>query len=51
MRRIVIAVAFVAMLLVLDAAVNDFRFTTSFWNEVREFGRLFNRFVAHGLSQ
>lgn len=50
MKRIVIAVAFVVFLMALDAFANDFRFTSTFWGELKEFGRLFNMFVTRNLS-
>jgi hypothetical protein len=50
MRRVVAIAAFIAMLLVIDGVANDFRFTSTFFLELREFGRLLNRFVGHAFG-
>ena len=50
MRRVVAIAAFIAMLLVIDAVANDFRFTSTFFLELRQFGRLFNRFVGRAFN-
>jgi hypothetical protein len=50
MRKVLIAAILVAVLVALDGYANEFRFTTGAYNELREFGRLVNRFIAQGLN-
>ena len=47
MRKVVAIAALVAVLLVIDGVANDFRFTGTLFLELREFGRLLNRFAGH----
>ena len=46
MRRVLLAATLIALLLALDLYANDFRFTAAAYAEVREFGRLVNRFIS-----
>ena len=45
MRRVLIAAILIALLVAIDMYANDFRFTSAAYAEVREFGRLVNRFI------
>ncbi len=47
MRRVIVVIAFLVVLLAIDAVANDFRFTTQLIAELREFVRIVNRFVAN----
>jgi len=50
MRRVLLIVALIAMLVALDALANELRFTTLLILELREFGRLVNRFLGHAFT-
>ncbi|MEX0853478.1 MAG: hypothetical protein WD036_09395 [Bauldia sp.] len=46
MRRIIVTLALIVFLMVLDRVLNDFRFTNALFTALREFGRLFTRYIS-----
>ncbi len=45
MRRALVVVLLVVVLVAIDAAFNEFRFSGAVYREVLEFGRLFTRTI------